>query len=127
MVTATEKNSLTPGNWISIAGLVLTLLVLSGGISLKVYATKSDVAEVEMCCLKAQEQAALVKQTTQYQIQTLERVQAQINNIDTAQRADSKDLARLLERFRVEPAPRAEPKPVPPPAVPPPDFKPLNP
>jgi len=107
-------------------GLVVTLLVLGGGVSLQIYATKADVAAVELCCAKAQEQAQLNKQATTYQVKTLERVQVQIENMDTEQRADSKNIARLLDRFRVEPVARTKPKPVPKPAAVP-DFKPMTP
>jgi hypothetical protein len=122
-----EKSKLTPGNWISIVGLLITILVISGGVTTQIYATKGDVAAVEMCCQKAQEQAALNRQATTYQIQTLERVQVQMDNLSTSQHADSKDIAKLLDRLRVEPVKRDKPHPVPAPAPRPEDFKPISP
>jgi len=122
-----DSAKLTPGNWVSIAGLIVALLGMAGGISLYVYATKSDVVSVkETCSEKAMGNRSSIEvlQTHQsYQTTELSRVQARLENMDAQQQVDSKNLERLLERFRVktEDAPTFKPIPAAKPAPPPMD------
>lgn len=116
---------ITVGNWLSLAGLILALVGSAVATSLYVYATKSEVVSVkETCSEKAMGNRSSIDvlQTHQsYQTTELSRVQARLENMDAQQQVDSKNLERLLERFRVktEEAPTFKPIPAAKPAPPP--------
>ncbi len=117
-------SKMTPGNWLSAAGLGVTLLVLGGGLSLYVYATKADLRVVENQCRDKHTgngSAIQVLQTHQtYQTHELQRVHTRLENISATQQAVSRNVERLLERFRVQAETAPPPKPLPAASTPPP-------
>jgi len=111
------KQALSAGNWIAIAGLVLAVLGAGGALSMKVYASKSDC---EGNAHKLETRIVIAEQQNQYQTQEIQRLGTRTENMAVQQQTDSKNIEKLLERFRVEPEPRPTMRPVPKPAPPPP-------
>lgn len=112
-----ENRSLTVGNWLTIAGLVVALCGMGGGLSLYVYATKSDVVKVQEDCHKnhaKNDTSIQVLETHQkYQTAELQRVTTRLENMDVTQQATARNIERLLERFRVRAEETPALKPVP--------------
>lgn len=116
---------ITVGNWLSLAGLILALVGSAAATSLYVYATKNEVTETKERCAEKHGSNQAVIQGLQihqtYQTSEVQRVQTRLENMSGRQQADSRNIERLLERFRVEaetaPVPKAVPeaKPAPPP------------
>ena len=110
------NKSLSMGNWIAVAGLVLAVLGAGGGIALQVFATKTDLAAAER---QLETRVVVNEQENTYQTQEIHRVHLRVEDMDNRQRVDSRNIEKLLERFRVEPEPRPESSPAPKPVSPP--------
>lgn len=105
------------GVWIAIIGLIVTLVGAGGGILSRIYASKTEVAEVkeQLNDKIASTDTAAETKLQNWRIQTIE---VKVENIDKRQQQTSENVVKLLDRFNVRPVepPVMSPLPARPPA-----------
>lgn len=97
-------------NWTAI-GVALAILTAAGAVMANIFATKNEMTELRV---------ELVQQIGDAKVRDwkLQTLRVQVANVETRQQRTDSNVVRLLERFRVEPAPEPKYLSLPPAPVP---------
>ena len=90
---ASERSKPTIGTWIAIGSLLMTVLVVSGGLMTKLFMSKAESKETH----------AEMKGDTKLRDWRIQTVEVKIDNMQVQQTRIDKNVEKLAERFRLTP------------------------